>query len=318
MSGGAAESPARAVDASVVIPTIGRPDSLRACLESLAQCSPRAAEVVVVDQSMERATADVVSEFATIGARIVTSEPPGVGRARNAGLRSARSTTVLMTDDDCTVDPRWVGIGAALVAEDRGRIATGRVLAPEGAGQAVPSVKDEVEPHEYTGELACAVLYSGNMALDRDAISGAGGFDEHLETAEDNDLCYRWLRAGRRLVFDPELVVWHNDWRSAAELRRVYLGYWRGQGTFYGKHLRRGDLRMLRFIARDLRGWGLGLAVDAARKVRGKPRARDEWHGILRGLATGLVRGWRTRARGRAEPMAIAADRENPAGPAWR
>ena len=72
-----------------------------------------------------------------------------------------------------------------------------------------------------------------------------GGFDELFgpaEAAEDNEFCYRWLRSGGSLRYEPSLVVWHHDWRSPRELERLYVRYARGQGFFYAKHLRRGDL----------------------------------------------------------------------------
>ena len=81
------------------------------------------------------------------------------------------------------------------------------------------------------------------MVLPRAAVLELGGFDERFgpeEAAEDNEFCYRWLKAGRRLRYEPALVVEHHDWRSPDELERLYVRYARGEGFFYAKHLRRG------------------------------------------------------------------------------
>jgi GT2 family glycosyltransferase len=37
--------------------------------------------------------------------------------------------------------------------------------------------------------------------------------------AEDNDFRYRWLTSGRKVRYEPEMVVWHSDWRTPEELR---------------------------------------------------------------------------------------------------
>jgi GT2 family glycosyltransferase len=277
-----------AVPVSVVIPTIGRPAQLRSCLESLARCTPRAAEIVVVDQSGGPEIAELVGRFGQIGARAVRCDGRGVGLARNTGLREASSDIVAMTDDDCTVAPTWVATAHRLAGSDPGRIFTGRVLAGAEDDGHVPSTRTDEVAHDFTGERSCDGLFSGNVVLPRRAALELGGFDERLETAEDNDFGYRWLVAGRPMTFDPELVVWHHDWRSPEEMERLYVVYWRGQGAFYGKHLRHGDRTMLRFMARDVKK---ALKATAERVLRGRPRWTDWRRGIARGLPAGLARG---------------------------
>lgn len=276
---------------SVVVPTIGRADLLADCLESLARCQPRAAEVVVVDQSGGAVVAEVVGGSALADARVVPCEPRGVGHALNVGLRQVSHELVAVTHDDCTVAPDWVGAAARLSSTRPDAILTGRVL-PGRPGRVVPSTKEDPAPHDYSGEIRCNVLFPNNMVLQRSLVLGFGGFDERFgfgPGAEDNDLCYRWLRAGRKLEYKPELLVWHRDWRQAEELEGLYLAYWKAQGQFYAKHLRKGDARMLRFLAGDVSAWATDGAKDL---VRGKRAGPDPRRGTLRGLGTGLATGW--------------------------
>ena len=277
---------------TVVIPTIGRAEPLRRCLLSIAECSPAPAEVLVVDQSHDPEIAEVVSEVGGGLARVVPSHGLGVARSRNDGLRAAEHDVVLVTDDDCSVPPEWVGVGSRLAAERPGAIVTGRVL-PVGDPRAVPSTKDDPASRDLSGERRGGWLFGNNMVLPRDAVLELGGFDERFgpeEAAEDNEFCYRWLKAGRGLRYEPELVVEHYDWRSPDDLERLYVRYARGEGFFYAKHLRRGDLRMLRFLARDL-WWALrGLASGV---VNHREPWTDSRRGILRGLPGGFAAGWR-------------------------
>jgi GT2 family glycosyltransferase len=272
----------------VIVPTIGRPELLAALLESLAACRPRAREVVVVDQSRTAEVADVVARYEALGARRVGSARRGVGAARNAGLRACRHDIVLWTDDDCTVAPDWVGLGALLVSHAPEDLFTGRVLG--GANEDVPSIREDGRAEVVTGRTTRFVLYSANMAGSRSAALAVGGFDESLPYAEDNDLCYRWLRSGRRVVVDPSLVVWHHGWRSPERLRRHYVDYAWAQGAFYAKHLRQGDPLMLWLAARDL---GVAAAGLAAGMVLGGRRATDWKRGVVRGLPRGFLAGWR-------------------------
>ena len=287
------------VPVTVVIPTLGRPGPIAGCLESLAACHPRADEIVVADQSGSRDMVDVVARFAAIGARLVPCDGHGVANSRNVGLRASANDIVMVVDDDCTVEPDWVGVGWRSMVGESNKIVTGRVL-PVGDARSVPSTIVDPEPRDYAGELRGGILFGGNMAVNRHEILAADAFDERFspdEAAEDNDFCYRWLKAGHRLVYEPAMTIHHHDWRTPEELRELYLRYTRGEGFFYAKHLRQGDLRMLRFIARDLY-WALRSLAAAV--VKGREDWTDFRRAILRGMPVGLWRGW--RAYGRSRP----------------
>jgi GT2 family glycosyltransferase len=279
-----------ALDASVVLPTIGRPDLIRGCLASLARCVPRAAEILVVDSSSDEAVAAVVAEFESIGARRIICPADGLGAAFNLGLREAAHEIVLLTNDDCTVEPTWVEAGVRHASDDPELLVTGRVR-PRGDPDVVPSTIDDPVAREYA-RLPAFVLYTQSMALRRTAVLAFGGFDGRIRpSAEDNDLSYRWLRAGRTIRYAPDFVAWHEDWRTSDQLARLYVGYGVGQGMVYGKHLRRGDLVVLRFVAAALLG---GLRA-AARRLVARREQPDPRLGFVRGLPTGLMRGLRLR-----------------------
>jgi GT2 family glycosyltransferase len=276
---------------SVVVPTIGRVGPLAQCLASIVACRPGAAEILVVDQSHDPAVASLVAEHGAV-ARVVPSYGRGLSLGRNDGLRAARHDLVLVTDDDCAVAPDWVGTAWRLASEHPGAIVTGRVV-PVGDPHAVPSIIEDPDPRDLSSERRGGVLFGGNMVLPRRAVLALGGFDERFgpeEAAEDNEFCYRWLKARNRLRYEPALVIEHYHWRSPEELERVYVRYARGEGFFYAKHLRMGDLRMLRFLLRDLLHAVRGL-VSAV--VKRRKAWTDSRRGILRGLPGGFLDGWR-------------------------
>jgi len=283
---------------TVVLPTIGRPELIRSCLESLASCEPRAAEILVIDSSVDDAVEKVVSGFAAVGARRIYCGEQGLGTAFNLGLRESEHEAVLLTNDDCTVDRTWVGVGLAHVRKHGDAIITGRVR-PIGDPESVPSTIDEPTPRVHVGKPAF-VLFTQCMALRRSEVLAIGGFDGRISpSAEDNDLSYRWLRAGRVIRYDPEFVVWHHDWRTREQLERLYVGYAVGQGMMYAKHLLAGDRHIIRFVLRDLY---LGTRRLASRIRRGRPEWPDWRLGLLRGLPVGFARGLRVFGRRSESP----------------
>jgi GT2 family glycosyltransferase len=291
---GAAAALKAIVPASVVIPTIGRPAQLEMCLASLAACEPRANEIVVSDQSGHPAVDTLVDRFAAVGARVVRCAGTGEARNANTAIQAAKHEVLLRTDDDCTVRKDWVARTFDGLRADPEAMLTGRVL-PQGPADRTPSTIDDPSPRIYQGVPHFDKLYTGNMAVRRSELLSVGGFDPRIQpAASDNDLCYRWLKAGRRLLYEPELVVWHHDWRSSDELEQLYFGYGRGQGLFYAKHLCRGDVALLPFLLRDLR-WALRDLVYRLKAPR--PSEREPWAGYPRGLPAGLLQGLRMFCR---------------------
>lgn len=293
---GAAPAPrCEPLPVTVVIPTVGRPDLLRRCVASIVAARPSPAEVLVADQSGDDASRDALGDYSAAGVHVVECAGRGAARAMNAGLSLARHDVVLITNDDCTVDRDWVAVAWRHLLAHPDGIVTGQVR--PGGGGGVPSTKVAEQPHDYTGQIVCGGLYAANMAGDRRAINAFGGFDERhgfVAAAQDNDLCYRWLRAGRELRFEPRMIVWHHDWRTPQQLAARYRDYAVGQGALYAKHLHAGDLRILRFLVRDLY---YGLRYMAARIVRRRPSWRDERSGILAGLPRGILGGLREARR---------------------
>ncbi len=293
------------VPVSVVVPTIGRAALLERCLASIVGGTHTPVEIVVVDQSGDDAVAAVVAAVAAshgnAGARLVPDPHRGIASAMNCGLRAATAPHVAVTHDDCTVRDDWVAAAGRHAAHTPDAIVTGQVV-PDGPPERVPSTRVSNVPFDFTGTDSYGVLYPASMVAPRAALLDFGGFDERpsfMWAAEDNDLCYRWLRAGRALRFEPELVVFHHDWRSPADLAELYRRYARAQGAFYAKHLLRGDTRMLRFMANDL--------ASGARSVAGgvrhrRPRWSDERRFLLRGLPAGFVVGARDELAIRRSP----------------
>jgi glycosyltransferase involved in cell wall biosynthesis len=84
---------AAAAPVTVVLPTIGRPELVRSCLDSLASCQPRAGEILVINSSQDDDITDVVAGFSGAGARRIGCQTLGLGSAFSLGLqrRSMRS-----------------------------------------------------------------------------------------------------------------------------------------------------------------------------------------------------------------------------------
>jgi len=284
----------RTADLTVAVATLDRPQGLARCLEALALGTVQPAEVIVVDQG--EGAAPVLERGLPV--RYLRQERRGLAASRNLALAEARHPVLAVTDDDCVPDPGWVAaLDRALQSPDLDAV-TGRVLplGPEQPGLYAVSSRTSSSPADFAGRaLPWLVGTGGNFAARRDWLLRVGGFDERLGagspggSGEDMDLLYRLLRAGARIHYEPQAVVFHE--RQPRNRRLASRSaYGRGIGACCGLWLRGRDLHALAILAGWLRMRG-GMAAGAVR--------RRQWAGVreellvLGGTARGLVYGLR-------------------------
>ena len=92
---------------SVIVPTRNRPAHAAACIRSILAIDGFV-ELIVVDQSDDRATADAVSAIDDRRLRYVRTGTRGVSHARNLGMELSSGEIVAFTDDDCRVKADWI------------------------------------------------------------------------------------------------------------------------------------------------------------------------------------------------------------------
>ena len=295
------------VPVGVAITTLGRPHTLARCLRSLQEGSAHPAEVVVVDQSVDRSARPVVDACDRLpDARHVGHEASGLGAGQNEAVRHTRSRIVAVLDDDCVADPEWIAEAARLLApESAVDMIGGRVLPLDEDGSAglhPVSSRTSRHPRGFRSRTRPWDVGSGNnFALRREWFDRIGGCDERLgpgspgRGAVDIDLFYRLLRAGARVRYEPSLVVYHERKTRGERLaRRVPYGY--GMGAACAIWLRQRDWYALRVLV----AW----VSFRARLFTGAMRRRrwmSAWEEllVLGGTVRGFVHGMRDRAPAR-------------------
>jgi GT2 family glycosyltransferase len=202
-----------AVDATVVVPTRNRTESLRRTLRALAaQRTDCSWEVIVVDDGSDPPVPRDLSDGPP-DCRIVRGEGDGPARARNLGWRAARGDVVLFTDDDIEPHPDWVESAMShLALHDE-------AVGVEGPVESLPW--DPLRALSFQNDSPGGYL-GGNIGLRRGVLQRLGGFDEDFPCAhcEDYDLGFRAAGIGP-IGFAPAMRVLHHPRaQSAVELGR--------------------------------------------------------------------------------------------------
>jgi GT2 family glycosyltransferase len=289
---------------TVAIPTLDRPAALARCLEGLLQGSVLPGEVLIINQGQSSAVEQVIERFRSEPSPKIVHcpQPPrGLSAARNLAAREAHYEVIAFTDDDCVPAPDWLArIEQTLKSKPPVDAVGGNILPldADSAGQYPVSIRSVQKEKKFHGRaLPWQVGSGGNFAIKRNALLQIGGYDERLgagspgKAAEDTDLFYRLLEAGRTIHYVPEVVVYHER-QDAARLLQSFWNYSYGIGAFIAKHVRKGDV----YAAYILGVWLFWLVWRTGGSLlRRKSVYRSEAILSLQGCTHGLKYGFKFR-----------------------
>jgi GT2 family glycosyltransferase len=317
---------------TIVVCTKDHPDLLERCLTALAALERHPADppfdLLVVDNApSDDASRRVAERFA--GVRYVREPLVGLNFARNRALAEAQGEILAFIDDDAVVDPAWAsGLRQAWAHKPDAGAYTGQTLPLELETEAqvvierMGGFRKGFQPAVY-GETSetdwlypCTTVFGNgcNMAFRVSVMRALGGFDEALDMGRplpgggDLDALHRVVRAGHGLVYEPQMLVWHQHRRGYAALRRQIRRSWGAGCMAYLTKIRDQDPGLKVKAQHMIRWWikDLALRVGGLRPVGDQP-----WDLVVQelvGALTGLT-GTYERARRRARAIRQAAER---------
>ena len=182
-------------DVSVVIPARNEERYIRAALASVAaQTWPVALlEAVAVDNGSTDGTREVVQAFMAgephLAVRLVDEPAHSVAKAKNRGASAARGRWLIFLDADSRMAPDLVE----------------RVMLRSRQGHPAGSVRVVADSHDILDRAFFSLIEFGKVLFglraqmfycERELFMQCGGFDEHLQLAEDLEFLGRLQKAG--------------------------------------------------------------------------------------------------------------------------
>lgn len=253
---------------SVLICTRNRAQSLSATLaQFFAQrfAGPYVYEVLVVDNGSTDETPQTVEHYRAqhpARVRYLREPQPGLSYARNTAVKAAQGEIIVFTDDDVLVNEDWLDeIHREFVADPQLSVLGGRVLLARDDLQPV-AIFPLNERRVTVFPSSAGVAMGANMAFRREFFEQVGLFDVRLGAGtffaggEDIEIFYRALKLGHRLVYAPNVLVYHDhDRKTVAQACRLEYGYGKGYAAYIIKHALAGDRyaqRMLYWLLHEL------------------------------------------------------------------
>jgi glycosyltransferase involved in cell wall biosynthesis len=207
---------------SIIVRSYRRPVALLELLRRLLSQTHRDFEILLLDQSDDRALDAAVQALGDRRIRQISRPPLGAAGARNEAIRHARGQILLfIDDDDLPVGDRWI---ADHLRNYRDPQVVGVVGKLTGAPTRVRTVRfprlvrSRAISHTWlrtTREYAYGplrktgvdYLHGTNSSCRRELCERVGGWDEGLQPyGEEQSFAYRFARQrrpGEHLVYDP-------------------------------------------------------------------------------------------------------------------
>jgi glycosyltransferase involved in cell wall biosynthesis len=228
---------------------------------------PTETEVLVIDNNSRDATRQVVAEYSSVENptfRYLLESKPGKSHALNAGIREARGEILAFTDDDCIPNPSWVAnILKEFESDSALSVLGGRVELSDDRDLPQAILLSNCRTLVTNARQVCETptIIGANMAFRKTVLKVTGGLDPLLgpgstcRAFEDLDLIYGSLKRKFKIVYSPEVIVFHNHGRKTTlDENRTSFAYALGRGAFYVKYILRFDFQIARIALRELFG----------------------------------------------------------------
>jgi len=255
----------RPSEVTVVIPVRDDPEGLAASLNAVEGVG----SVIVVDDGSEPAVTQAEAGTATLLRRPTAGGPAA---ARNIGWREATTDIVAFLDAGCIPVPGWLEgllphfadpevVAVAPRIRSRASAATPTWLA---AYEQSRSALD-LGPREAPVRPGSPVSYvpTAALAVRKQALVRADGFDEVLRFGEDVDLVWRLAKRGGQTRYEPSVSVTHPTRKSATAWLQQRFQYGRSASALASRHGL--DVAPAAMNAWSAGAWALALAGYPAR-----------------------------------------------------
>lgn len=233
---------------SIIIPVLDRLDLTAACLKAVQDTTPAGVtEIIVVDNGSHTRTRSYLCQQAMAGSirLIVNDHNEGFGRACNRAALAARGNYLLFLNNDTEPTPGWLEAMLSSAQDNEVAAVGAKLLYPDGRVQHAGVVfrPDKVPHHvhrfansdapEANQQGPAEAVTAACMLIRRALFLEMGGFDEVYRNGyEDVDLCLRLRAWGRRIVYQPQAVVYHHESQSAGRIDeddqnyRIFTARW--------------------------------------------------------------------------------------------
>jgi glycosyltransferase involved in cell wall biosynthesis len=200
------------LEASLIICTFNRAESLRTILDSVSRQSYPTSkyEIIIVNDGSKDHTDSVCKEYSNTMPNLVYHAFPE-NRSKSVavfyGISQAKTNKLLFTDDDCVLDPDWIG---CIVQElDQHPLVAGRIKTT--SRPYLMLCQNISEFHQFMGNHPVGnnnFIAGANMGIRKEVFEKIGEFSP-IKTSFDSNISLRARKHGYNIYYSPAPVIYH-------------------------------------------------------------------------------------------------------------
>jgi len=216
---------------SIVITVKNESSSIAELLDSLL-IQEKPFEIIVVDANSTDNTQDIVRDYEKKYKEVKLFIREGSrGEGRNFGVSKAKGDIIAFIDGGCRADKNWLQ-ELKKKMEEGFDVVAGKTVDVGPFKDIIHRVKMEYNGYDVT-------YPSCNLAYRKDLFEKIGGFDTRFVTAEDIDLNLRAVKAGAKIGYNENAVVYRRTAENPYSLikQSFWYGYGRKQLSIKHKNL---------------------------------------------------------------------------------
>jgi len=177
--------------------------------------------------------------------KVINGGPANPAEARNIAIKKAKGSIIAFVDDDCQVHPNWISNAVKYFNNPKIAAIGGPSLIPKDAsflskcsglifssnfGTSAMSARwsDNIKKPKTAIETD---LVLSNMFARKNILININGFDGDQVPCEENELCYRIQKKGYKLLYTPDVIVWHRLRPLFLKFARRIFFYATGRGV---------------------------------------------------------------------------------------
>lgn len=232
------------IDASIIVPTLGRLQLALNLSERLLQLSPNAKEIFLIFQDKSEFDQFLRKQKDSRISSILHNEKSAI-TARNKGLMLASSKYVAFIDDDCSPERQdWleqlispleknVKIGLVTGSVKGWSTASGQNFIFKKPFNTLPIILEPVGNPNFSRSVRCKSFAAGNFAVSRELMVRLSGFNPELGSPS----IYEEIEFSKRLSKKTNSVIWFNHNASVIHNQLNFGGMRNESGIFNDKFI---------------------------------------------------------------------------------
>jgi len=232
---------------SIIIPTYNKLPYLQECIESIAQYTPEAYELIIIDNASTDGTAGYLKKLAGKLRYRINDSNLGFAGSVNQGLMMARGSTILILNNDSVVTARWLSNLLTCLHAHREFGIVGPVTNYISGEQLIETrYTDIVDMQQFAASFNQSDARSWSvterltgfcMLMRREDFERLGYFDEGFEigNCEDDDYGLRARLLGMKLVIAKDTFIHHYGSVSMRALNSHFDEVYERNLAFYSR-----------------------------------------------------------------------------------